>query len=47
MNTGAALKTTLTLKRSGRLWILSCKAGNVEVLFIGSTLNEVLKQCGL
>ena len=47
MDTGAALKTKLTLKRSGRMWILSCKAGNVEVLFTGRNLTEVLQQCGL
>ena len=47
MNTGEALKTKLTLKRSGRMWILSCKAGKVEVLFTGSNLTEVLQQCGI
>lgn len=47
MTTSEALKTKLTLKRSGRLWILSCKAGKVEVLFTGSTLNDVLQQWGL
>lgn len=41
------MKSRLTLKRSGRLWILSCKAGKVEVLFTGRNLTEVLHQCGL